>query len=95
MLVVRVEAGVEAHRVDDAGVGCEADELGGLGGVDAERLLADDVLAGGDRRPGLLGVDVVGAGDVHGVEVGDGEQFVERVERLGQQRVGLAACALW
>ena len=77
MLVVRVEAGVEAHRVDDAGLGGEADELGGLSDVDTERLLADDVLAGSDRRPGLLGVDVVGAGDVHGVEIGDGEQLVE------------------
>ena len=93
VLVVRVEAGVEAHGVDDPGGGGQGDQLGGLGGVDAERLLADDVLAGGNRRPGLGGVDVVGAGDVHGIEVGDGEQLVERVEGLGQQRVGLAAGA--
>ncbi len=91
VLVVRVEPGVEAHRVDDAGVCREADQLGGLGAVDAERFLADHVLAGVDRRPRLGGVDVVRAGDVHGVEVGDGEQLVERVVGLGQQRVGLAA----
>ena len=94
VLVVGVVAQVEAHRVDDAGVGGQGDELGGLGGVDAERLLAHDVLAGGDGRRGLFGVDVVRAGDVDDIEIGDGEQLIERVVRLGQQRIGLAARAL-
>ena len=54
VLVVRVVAEVEAHGVDDAGVAGAGDEVAGLGAVDAERLLADDVFAGG-RSPPLPG----------------------------------------
>ena len=75
-------------------VGRQGDELGGLGGVDAEGLLTHDVLAGGDGRRGLFSVDVVRAGDVDDIEIGDGEQFIERVVGLGQQGIGLAARAL-
>ncbi len=49
------------------------DEVGGLGGVESQRFLADDVLPGGEHRPHLLGVQVVGTGDVDHIDLGSAE----------------------
>ena len=89
VLVLGVVAQVEADGVDDAGGLRPFHQVGRLGGVDAERLLADHGQAGVDDGAGLGGVDVVRAGDVHRLQAGHGEQLVERVERRRQQRVGL------
>ena len=71
VLVLRVVADVEAHGVDDAGGLGEGDELGGLRRRHAEWLLAHHVAAGGEHGAHVLGVDVVGAGDVDDLDCGD------------------------
>ena len=92
VLVLGVVADVEAHRVHDAGGGRFGDELGGLDRRHAERLLAHDVLAGGDDGTDVVGVEMVRAGDVHGVDPRVGEQILDarhhRWERA-RRRLGL------
>jgi hypothetical protein len=54
-------------------------DLAGLGERDGERLLAVDVLAGGEGGEQVVTVEEVGAGDVHDVDVGafgDGTEVV-------------------
>ncbi len=71
----RHEAVVEGAQVDDAGRLHALPDVVRLGGVAAERLLADDVLAGlggGHRR---LGVQRVRAGVVEQLDLGVGDQL--------------------
>ena len=70
LVAQRIEADVEADGVHlAAGLG-PGEQIGGLGGVERQRLLADDVLPGIEDRMGLFGVEVVGGGEVHHVYVG-------------------------
>ena len=55
VLVERVEADVEVDRVDEPARRGELDQLGGLGRGHRQRLLADDVPAGGEDRPASAG----------------------------------------
>ena len=57
-----------------------------------ERLLADDVPAGGEDRQRLRDVEVVGRRDVDDVDAGVGEEVVERrIARATPSAVGAAA----
>src|SRR5262245_49430683 len=73
--------GAAAVDVPDEGL----EVLVGAGGVThfagiiqraGQRLLAGDVLAGLEGEDGVLGVGVVGGGDVHQVDVGLGDGFL-------------------
>ena len=75
----RLDAGVEALHVADledlAGTGEEGAEALDLLDGDAERLLAEDVLAGFERHGGGLDVEGVGGGDDDGVDGGVGQHL--------------------
>ncbi len=60
VLVQRVEADVEVHRVDESRRRSHGDELERLVGRHRQRLLADDVPASGKGGPGLREMQVVG-----------------------------------
>ena len=69
VLVERVEADVEVDRVDEAAPrGQPRRARATLGRGHRQRLLADDVLAGGEDRLRLREVEVVGRGDVDDVD---------------------------
>jgi hypothetical protein len=78
-VVVGGEAQVEADGVDQPAGRGQLGQGGRLGGADPERLLADDVAAGPQGGRGLFGVDVVGAGDVHGSQRVVADQGLDRV----------------
>ena len=61
------------------------DQLGGAGGVERDRLLADDVLAGVERRAGQRQVQVVRGADVDDVDLVGGDQL------LGAREAALGA----
>ena len=77
VLAERVEAVDEADGVDQAEFGCGTAEFVGLRRCQCERLLADDVLAGLQRRHHLLVMEVVRAAYVHGVYAVVVEHLVE------------------
>src|SRR3954464_4329028 len=57
--------------------------------VDRQRLLADDVLAGGQRGLGERKVQMIGRADVHDVDVRSFDKLLRRVERaLRSERRG-------
>ena len=58
-----------------------------------QRLLAQHVLAGGRGPQRPLGVEVVGQRDVHGLDVGVGEQLVVRAVGPRDPELGGAAAA--
>jgi hypothetical protein len=62
--------------VDDAALGGELRELGRLLGVERERLLADDVLAGRERLLDLCVVQVVRRREVNDIHIVVGEQLL-------------------
>ena len=76
--VVAVHERLGQH--DPGGVG-RIDHLLRLAGGDRERLLAQDVLAGGDRRQHPLAVQEVGQRDVHDIDGRVGEQLAVRPVR--------------
>ena len=92
LLDLRVEADVEVHGVHEPGALGERHELGGLARVHAERLLADDVLAGLQHRLDLRVVEVVGRREVDDVHARVREHRLEAVVGLGEP--GLGPCAL-
>ena len=61
-------------------------QLGSLLGADGQRLLAEHVLARLEGALGVLEVDVVGRGDVHGADGRVGQQLVERAVDLGDSQ---------
>jgi hypothetical protein len=85
----RVEAVDERHGGHDAGGLGRGLQLAGGGAVDGQRLLAHDVLAGGQRRPRQRRVQVVGRADVDHVDVVGHRQRIGVVARpLGAQPLG-------
>ncbi len=66
----RIEADVEADGVHLAACLGTGEQVGCLGGVERQRLLADDVLPGVEDGPDLFGVEVIGGGEVHNVDIG-------------------------
>ncbi len=83
MLVQRVEADVEVHRVDHAAGRGKPRELAGLRSGHRQRLLADDVFAGRDDRLRLGDMEVVGRRHVNDVDGGIVEQRLKRGIRVG------------
>ena len=85
---LRVRAHHERFFDPDAGAVAHRDELRGFGPAEADRLFAEDVLArfGGANRP--RHVQVVGEGNVDGVDVGIGEELVVRAVRLRDLQCG-------
>ena len=96
VLVERVEPDVEVDRVDEAArARASLDEPGRLRGGHRQRLLADDVLAGGEDRRRLRDVEVVRRGDVDDVDGRVGEDLVEGgVGVADAQGVGPGGAAL-
>ena len=78
VLVERVEADVEVDCVDEAARPRLVDEAGGFIGGQGERLLADDVLAGGENGRCLRNVEMIRRCDVHDVDGGVRQDVVER-----------------
>ena len=76
----RVVAVDERHAGLEPRVGCGVYELLGAPGVQRERLLADHVLARGQRRFGQREVKVVGRADVDDVDVRVPHQLLGRLE---------------
>ncbi len=75
------EVADHVRRVElPAGLVREPDQVVGVRVGAGQRLLADDVLAGGERGAHDLGVGVRGDDDVHHVDTG--EECVERVDHL-------------
>ena len=62
----------------------QRDQFGRLGAGHRQRLLADDVLAGGQRLPALLEVEAVRRGEVDDADRGVGEQLLEGWRRRGR-----------
>ena len=94
MLVQRVEADVEVHRVHHAAGRGKPRELAGLRSGHCQRLLADDVLAGRDDRLCLGDVEIVGRRHVDDVDRGIVEQRLEGricVRHAERRRPRLAA----
>ena len=83
VLVQRVEPDVVVDRGHLAARRGLANELRGLRGRHRQRLLADDVAAGGQDRRCLRDVQVVGAGHMDDVHLGVGQERVEAVVCLG------------
>ena len=74
---------------------CGLDHTHGLGVVEADRLLAEDVLAGLGRLDRPFGVQGMGGGDVDRIYRGIGEQlFVRGVRPLQAKIAGEAIGAL-
>ena len=88
VLVERVVADVEVRRVDQAGRGREFDESGGPVGGHPQRLLAHDVAARGEDRPGLRDMEVVGGGHMDDLDRRVREQVVEGVVGAGHSERG-------
>jgi hypothetical protein len=84
----RIEAKVEVRAVDEAGALCQLQELGGLGGREGKRLLADHVLAGLERLLRLRVMQVVRSGQMDDVDALVGEHRFVRV--VGGDRGGRA-----
>ncbi len=78
VLVERVEPDVEVHGVHEAALRRDLDKLRRLGGRHRQRLLADDVPAGGQDLLRLGDVEVVGRGDVDDLDRRILEDGVER-----------------
>ena len=99
VLVERVVADVEVGGVDQAGRGGEGDQLARLRRRHRQRLLADDVAAGGEDGLRLRQVEVVGRGDVDRVDRRVVEERLERgvrardAERLGPGRATFRGAA--
>ena len=72
----RVVAVGERDRCDQAGVARRVGEAGGAGGVERDRLLDDDVLAGRDRGECKRQVEVVRGADVDDVDRLGGDQLL-------------------
>jgi hypothetical protein len=70
----------ERHPGQEPRVGCDVDEPPRAPGVQCERLLADHVLARGQRRFGQREVKVVGRADVDDVDVRVPHQLLGRFE---------------
>ena len=79
----RVEAVDERDRGHDAGARGELDELGCRRRGGGERLLADHVLAGFDRAPRQVGMQVVGRADVDDVDGRIDRERLGAVEHAG------------
>ncbi len=96
VLVEGIEADVEVDGVDLARPLGLLDERRRLRCGHRQRLLADDVLAGGEDRRGLRDVEVVGRGDVDDAHGTVSEDLLERgvgvadAERIGPGRAALA-----
>jgi len=91
MLQHRIEAHVEGHGVDEPACLREADELGGLGAGHRQRLLADDMLAGQERRARRRVVMHVARSDVYDVDLGIADEVAIVGVRPGHgKRGGLA-----
>ncbi len=81
-MVQRIEPDVEAYGVDDACLTRPVNEVGPVCGRERQRFLADHVLASGQTRVNLVGVDIVRARDVNDVDVwGGGEGLHVFVDR--------------
>ena len=78
---LRAEDFVLHVAVEHARVLDEAEHLGGLRGVPAERLGAQDALARSGRGPDRLEMEVVGQGDDDQVDLGVAAQAGHRVVR--------------
>ena len=85
---------VEAHLQDDAGRGAGLDHAPCRLDVDRERLLAQHVLARGRCRDDGLGVEAIGGGDDHRIDVRPLQQAVELEAGVGAECFGEAARAL-
>jgi hypothetical protein len=60
LMIGGVEATVETDRIHQTRLGGTLHQVGGVGGVEGQRLLAHDVLAGVEGDTDLVGVGVVG-----------------------------------
>lgn len=78
MLVERVIADVEVRGVDHAAIGRELDQCRRLAGRHRQRLLADEVPAGGQDLRRLDDVEIVRRGDVDDIDGRIGQQVIER-----------------
>ena len=89
----RVEADVEVRAVDEARLLGALEKLRRLLGGQRERLLADDVLAGFERRQHLRVVEVVRRREVHDVDLLVGEhglvRLVDRRDPFAAARSGV------
>ena len=83
---LRAEDLVLHVAVEHARVLDEAEHLGRLRGVPAERLRAQDALAGRGRGPDRLEMEVVGEGDDDEVDLGVGAQAGHRVVASARSR---------
>ena len=84
LLAERIEAKIVIHSGRLLGMRRgDFDQLSGLLGTDRQRLLAKDVLARLEGALGMLEVDIIGRGDVHGADGRIGKQLVERAIDLG------------
>ncbi len=88
VLIVRVEPDVEADRVNAPARLGQRNHLRGLVRGDRERLFAHHVLAGRECGSHLVGVDVVGARDMYGVDGRICEQRVHTVVDAGKVGCG-------
>ena len=99
VLVERVVADVEVRGVDQPGRGGQGDQLARLRRRHRQRLLADDVLARGEDGLGLRQMQIIGRGDMDGVDRRVVEQGLERrvgardAERLGPGRAAFRGAA--
>ena len=85
---VRQEAG--PHRLHHEHARCpgRVEDLRGLGCVDGERLLDQDVLAGGDGQQGVVEVLGVRGGDVDDLDVRIGDERLVAAVRAGDAVAG-------
>jgi hypothetical protein len=91
VLVDRVEADVEVHSGDSVRGIRDPDELCGLRGRHGERLLADDVPAGGQDGLDLRVVEVVRRRDVDDLDPAVVENLIEAGVRRGHAQL-VRAC---
>ena len=84
MQVLGIEPLVEVDRVDEPAGVREIEQLARLRARHGERLLAHDVLAGGERGPDLLVMQVVGRREVDDVDALVGEHRLKARVGVGQ-----------
>src|SRR5260370_1351460 len=72
-----IEAKVVVRRVHAPAALGDLEQVGGLGGRHGERLLADDMLAGAQRRARVLVMQVVGGGDMDDLDARIGKHRLE------------------